>query len=166
MIRANVNKVINKICLTRGEVGQERAKMFEPLIQELPFAENACMRHLANGCSYETVAKILEVPVSYVKKQERKAIRHLRAPRRYYLLLLGKDNYEYLMENHHGSIRIDKCDFTTKTANTLRRNGFEYLEELDSYIGSVPERFAYISGLGKYGMSEVLFYYAKRGRKV
>ncbi len=163
MLRAKVKDIINKVCLTEGEVSEERRNEFEGVLSELRYLENACIRHLANGSSYERVGKILEIPVSYVKYQERKAIRHMRSPRRYYTLLLGKEEYEKRLESHSGVISVDECGFTTKTANTLKRNGFEYMEELDSYIGSIPERFAYIEGLGKYGMSEILFYYSSRG---
>lgn len=163
MLRAKVGDIINKVCLTTGEVSEVRRKAFEGMLSELRYLENACIRHLANGCSYERVGKILEIPVSYVKYQERKAIRHLRSPKRYYTLLLGSEEYAKKLESHTGVISVDECGFTTKTTNTLKRNGFEYVEELDSYIGGVPERFAYIEGLGKYGMSEVLFYYANRG---
>lgn len=121
-----------------------------------------CLRHRANGCSYSTVAKMLETTVPYIKRQEKKAIRHLRAPRRFYSIMLGKEGYKNKLENHKGQHLIKDCDLTTKTANVLEKNGFLYIEELNEYIGNVPERFSYIEGLGKYGMSEILYYFYRK----
>ena len=123
-----------------------------------------CLRHRANGSSYANVAKMLDIPVAYVKHQERKAVRHLRAPRRYYSILLGEAKAKEKFENHVGEKRIQDSFLSTKTRNTLERNGFVYWEELFEYISNIPERFAYIEGLGKYGMSEVLYYFYKENK--
>lgn len=162
MRKEGIKKLVNEICVTYGEVSDERIKAFEKKVSELRYLENAVLRHLANGTSIDTVAKILEVSPNYVRYQRRKAIRHMRTPDRYYSLMLGVEGREKMLEQHEGETLITDCDFTTKTANTLKRNGFMYLEELDSFIGNVPERFAYIDGLGKLGMSEILYYYARR----
>lgn len=161
MTRRFADKIINEVCTTRGTVSRERLAEFEEVINELPYLEQACIKHLANGCTYETVGKILEVPVSYVKRQRKKAIRHMRTPSRYYRLLLGSEKYRYMLDNHTGKTRIADCGFTTRTKNTLEKNGFEYIEELSSYIGNAPERFTCIAGLGEYGMCEVMYFYKK-----
>lgn len=161
-MRKGYGELVNKVCLTSGPVNKERTQALEKALSELPYLENVCLRHLANGCGYATVAKILDVTVPYVKHQEKKAIRHLRAPRRYYSILLGEKNYEKKLGNHEGKVLIQDCNLTTKTANTLERNGFLYIEELEEFIGNVPERFAYIEGLGKYGMSEILYYFYRK----
>lgn len=165
MIIAKMNNIINKVCLTQGEVSKERKAAFEKVLQELPYLEHTCVKFLTDGSSYKTVSKILEVPVSLVKKIERKAVRHLRKPDRFYRLMMGEEKYAEWSKIHEGSTPVKSCNFTTRTKNTLERNGFVYIEELDNYIGNVPERFSYIEGLGKYGMSEILYYYAKRGGK-
>lgn len=162
MRRKGAKELINKICITSGEVTKEQEDALENMMKELPYLENVCLRHRANGMSYAQVAKILEITPAYVKYQERKAIRHLRSPKRYYSILLGEKKYSEKLENHSGSKLISECGLTTKTENTLKRNGFLYIEELSEYIGNIPERFAYIEGLGKYGMSEVLYYFYNR----
>ena len=162
MKKDGVAKLINEICLTRGDVSEERIKAYEVKVRELRYLENVCMRHLAYGSTIEHVARALEVSPKYVRYQKRKAIRHMRTPDRYYSLLLGLKGRQKMLEEHKGTVRVDDCHFTTKTVNTLKRNGFLYIEELDDFIGNVPERFAYIDGLGKLGMSEILYYYARR----
>lgn len=157
-------KYIDKVCLSDVQMTKELEKSFDNIVKKLPYLEQACIRHLANGCTYGTVSKMLEVPIAYVKYQERKAIRHLRRPEYYYTLTLGEAKYKEMLENHTGSTRVVECEFSTKTANTIRRNGFEYMEELEAYVtkgGS--EWFAYLTGLGKFGLSELTEYYRKRG---
>lgn len=163
MRRKGAKDLINKICITQGDVTEEQEQALENMMKELPYLENVCLRHIANGCDYKKVGQILDIPVAYVKYQERKGIRHLRAPKRYYSILLGEKAYAEKLENHKGEHLIKASHLTTKTVNTLERNGFVYWEELKEYIANVPERFAYIAGLGKYGMSEVLYYFYHGG---
>lgn len=162
MRKAGEKELIKKILLVEKEVTPDRHKALLISMENLQYLEQAVLQHLGNGTSYETVGKMLEVPVSYVKYQERKAIRHLRAPKKYYRILLGNKEYEETFDVHHGETPVASCGFTTKTTNVLReKNGFYYIEELIDYIGRVPERFAYIEGLGKFGASEVLYYFMK-----
>lgn len=159
MRRAGCKELINKICLTKGDVKQEQVDALCEIMKELPYLEYAYLRHTIYGMQRDRIAKILEVPKSYLRDVERKAIRHLRTPHRYYSILMGTENYKKYLEKHVGDTPVTCCGFTTRTANTLKRNGFMYIEELWKYIGKVPERFTYIDGLGKYGMSEVMFYF-------
>ncbi len=158
-VRRYTAAVINEVCLTQGKVSKDRLEVFEDVVKELPYWESAVIRHFAGCGSAQRCANILDVPLSYYRRQYKKAIRHLRAPLRYYRLLLGDRKYNDWLENPKGTIPVNTCGFTTKTTNTLIRNGFTYMEQFKEYIGNVPERFAYIDGLGKIGMSEILYYY-------
>lgn len=165
MRKAGKADLVKKVLLFEKEVDKETEVALIKAMDELTYLEHTVLRHLANGTTYERVGKILEVPEKYVKYQEKKAIRHLRAPLRYYRIFYGNAKYESIKDKHYGEKLITSCGFTTKTANVLKKNGFYYVEELIKYISGVPERFAYIEGLGKLGMSEVLFYFMERGIK-
>ena len=160
--KAGERDLVKKVLLIDKEVDAETSKALRESMQELAYLEQAVLNHSGNGTSYETVAKMLEVPVRYVKYQEKKAIRHLRCPRRYYRILKGDAIYQATKDEHYGEVMVTSCGFTTKTANILKRNGFFYINELEDYIDNVPERFAYIEGLGKFGASEILYYYMER----
>lgn len=165
MRKAGEKDLVKKVTLVDKVVSHEVSVALKKCMEQLPYLEQAVLNHLGNGTTYEIVGKILGVSPSYVKYQEKKAIRHLRAPRRYYRILKGDTGYELTKDVHTGTTMVTSCGFTTKTANTLIRNGFVYIEELIEYIGNVPERFAYIEGLGKFGASEILYYFLERGMK-
>lgn len=164
MTRKGMEFLINKVCLTQGKVSNERIQAFESKLKELPYLENVVLRHYTNKQDLTHVAKVLDVSEDYAKRQFRKAIRHLHTPDRYYSLMLGLEGRANQLENHKGELNVALCGFTTRTVNTLRRNGFFYMEELEEFIEDVPERFTYIEGLGQYGMSEVLHFYYSKGK--
>lgn len=151
--------LINKICVTTGDVSKERIEAFNEVIHGLTYLEHAVIVHYANSGSLKTVAKYLELPVNYCRKQFNKAIRHLRAPKNYYRLLLGDVGYQDWLLNPIGSWSVETCGFSTKVTNTLIRNGFQTIEQLEDFVGDVPARFSYIDGLGKIGISELTYYY-------
>lgn len=148
-----------KVLLKDHVVTDDVEKAVNVCMAELSTIEQTVVKHYVRNNDFKVTGKILELPPSYVRRIYKKAIRHLRAPKRYYRISLGNVEYMRTCNMHHGFTPVSKCHFTTKTTNTLKRNGFVFVEELMNYIGDVPERFAYIEGLGKFGMSEVLHYF-------
>ena len=106
MTRKGIEYLVNKICLTQGEVSDERVEAFKEKIGELPYLENVVIRHYINKQDYAHVAKVLDVTEDYVKYQFRKAIRHLRTPDRYYAMMLGLEGRKKQLDNHEGFILI------------------------------------------------------------
>lgn len=163
MRKAGEKDLVKKILLIDKKMDKSTVKALYKCMEDLNYQQHTILMHLGNGTDYKQVAKILEVPVGHVKYKEKQAIRKLRAPQRFYRILLGDEEFEASKDLHNGITPVSLCGFTTKTTNILKRNGFYYIEELDNYISNIPERFAYIEGLGKLGMSEVLYYYKERG---
>ena len=147
------------------EITQEQIDAFDQLAKELDYSETVVLKHLYRKHNFGMVARILDVPISYVRKKYKRAIRRLKAPIKYYKILMGLEKYEAWKDTVVGSTSIKVCNLTTRTMNVLLKNNIRTTEELDAFIGDVPERFAYIEGLGKFGMSELLYYYRNESLK-
>lgn len=165
MRKAEMEYLCERVLLIKHDVTSDVEKAVDTCLKELPTIEQTVLKHYCRNKDFKLTGKILELPPKYIRYQYKKAIRHLRAPRRYYRMLLGDVEYNRNCNMHYGFIPVSGCHFTTKTENVLKKNGFVFIEELEKYIGNVPERFAYIEGLGKFGASEVLYYFMERSAK-
>lgn len=158
IVRKGSKIIIEKIIGKTDKPTVEQVEQLWECAKELSYAEYTILRHMQGSHDFKYVSKVLEMPVNHIKKVYNKAIRHLRAPLKYYRILTGLNE----PREHFGSTNITQCGFTTRTKNVLLKNGFTTIEELEDYIGKVPVRSAYIECLGKVGMSEILYYFMKR----
>lgn len=156
------NLIKEVLCDPNMKVTKEQVDVFEEIVKELRHAEFFILRALSHKDDIEYTAKAYELPPKYIKYMRRKAIRHLRTPIRWLRLQNGWSQEEESNRLHFGETPISACGFTTKTTNVLKKNHFEYIEELREYVGKVPIRFTYIDGLGRIGMSEILAYFMDR----
>lgn len=162
MRKAEMEYLCKEVLLKKHVISDDVARAVENCLAELPTIEQTVLKHYSRNNDFKMTGKVLELPPAYVRYHYKKAIRHMRAPRRYYRLLLGETEYNRSCNMHYGFKPISKCKFTTKTENVLKKNGFVYLEELIQYVSDVPDRFACIEGLGKVGLSEVTHYFMER----